>query len=1185
MKKIVCFLFTFFAFCGYSQLQDVKVIIPKDQGFSYYDFVQFFDHDNYFVVSGNALTIYNTETAEVLDEVDLAYGAKNLSISADGKYILVTANNELFIYTFVNQKLKLYYKTNSEQLINNLPNAQYYKSLPISGAFFTAQSKQVYVSIGSFTLLYDTEKNLAVSSNTFELTEYILSSVYYPKHNSVLLAVTSGTNSYIKEQSLNDLAKVEKFNLSPSTITKLKLRDSLLMCFTSHNYFIYNVDKKRIEHEVKVPKYENYGYYSSEVYNDINKRPVLSTPDTINFSKDEYVYDMDYLSKEKMYVYATAKGIKFINSQTKKLASSYSGVSTNVKLTQDGNRAVVVGYQPYKSLRVYEPSSMKLVAEKVTMGSTINSANVSPNNKWLFTNGGTTGFFWDLSNFTKYVQLKDVSGSDSAFIYNVYFLNDSEVVVNSGKSMASMNLSLYNINRKKYTKTIKQKTFALASGFKNGEFYYCDYTSLHILNLKSKQEEVYKGLFSMAASPMYKVVEFNKDLVFIPESGKFQIMNRKTKKVVYENTSWGFNSKVIIADNGKSIYTTAQITKNKTINGVNIDMPINSIVKIDLETKNVLASYAETYLPYDFKLSDDGKQISCWYVKYDVANPSQEQLTTYTIYNEDNGAEVKSVTLASTSTYLPYSYLSESGKYFALSSVYGDFFKIYDDNGSEIIDLSSKNYFASKCFFNEKAKQVMIVSSNNSAVTFVDLAKKQVIGQLANAIGDHFFLMTSDLNYLGSKEFIKNIRFKYQSEIYSFEQFDVYLNQPHKVLKAFGCSDTALITAYEKAYLKRMKVLGLKPDVKPIFSNLPSIPTVVLKDLQNGKVQFNLIANKGQNKLSKLRIENNGNVVLQEIIEEGSGDLFTKNFVFETVSGINRFAFTVTDDKGVESPQVIRFYNNTNTTKPNLYLVVVASEKFKDTDYDLTYATKDANDIANTMLNSKAFNKIEIKKLFNRSFTTDSVKALKHFFEKAGINDVVMFFYAGHGYLDEDLSYYFPTYYTDFTDPKINSVAYNSIETILSNIKPLKKIMFIDACFSGEADDEISVPDNNESKSGKKDSTRAIRIAGSNFAQSTALELSKSIFSDLRKNSGVTVIASAGGAETAFESEAYNNGLFTYCLINALKNTKADENKDGKITLTELQKFVAEEVNRLSDGQQTPTYRAENNVLDYTLWE
>ena len=56
------------------------------------------------------------------------------------------------------------------------------------------------------------------------------------------------------------------------------------------------------------------------------------------------------------------------------------------------------------------------------------------------------------------------------------------------------------------------------------------------------------------------------------------------------------------------------------------------------------------------------------------------------------------------------------------------------------------------------------------------------------------------------------------------------------------------------------------------------------------------------------------------------------------------------------------------------------------------------------MLNSKAFNKIEIKKIFNRSFTTDSVKALKHFFEKAGINDVVMFFYAGHGYLDEDLS-------------------------------------------------------------------------------------------------------------------------------------------------------------------------------------
>jgi hypothetical protein len=36
--------------------------------------------------------------------------------------------------------------------------------------------------------------------------------------------------------------------------------------------------------------------------------------------------------------------------------------------------------------------------------------------------------------------------------------------------------------------------------------------------------------------------------------------------------------------------------------------------------------------------------------------------------------------------------------------------------------------------------------------------------------------------------------------------------------------------------------------------------------------------------------------------------------------------------------------------------------------------------------------------------------------------------------------------------------------------------------------------------------------------------------------------------------------------------------------LSELQSFVAEQVNKLSDGAQTPTYRMENNAIDYELW-
>jgi hypothetical protein len=150
-------------------------------------------------------------------------------------------------------------------------------------------------------------------------------------------------------------------------------------------------------------------------------------------------------------------------------------------------------------------------------------------------------------------------------------------------------------------------------------------------------------------------------------------------------------------------------------------------------------------------------------------------------------------------------------------------------------------------------------------------------------------------------------------------------------------------------------------------------------------------------------------------------------------------------------------------------------------------------------------------------------------------------------------------------------------------MKPIRKLMFIDACFSGEVDEETIF--NSDKVNSDKDTTRSAKTIYSTFAQSTALEMSKAIFSDLRQNSGATIISSAGGTEAAFEGEKWNNGLFTHCLLEGISNYKADRNADKKVTLSELQRYVADEVFKLSEGKQSPTYRMENTALDYELWE
>lgn len=1156
--------------------------MPKDVGFSYSDFVQFLPGEKYFAVCSNALTILHTETAEVIDEVDLPYLAKNLSVNPEGNLLMICAGNELIVYSFTNHQLKLFYKTNTAELIKGLPNSEYYGSLQISGCFFTGNANKAYVSIGSFCLVYDMDTKKVITSHSFALTDYMYHAVPFIKKQEVLLAKTSGTVTSIIKQSLSNLTQTVTLLEDVASVSKLKIRDSLLLAFTGDNFFALNLETGKVGYEVMMPKAYT-AYYNTTQQQYLRKPHPLGTPDTKNFN-EEYIYDMDLLPGTSQVAFSTMKGIKFIDIKSGKFIKSSEGIFVSLKFSSEGKRMITNGYTPYKALRVHHPLTMQLLSERPAMDNPIYFADISPNKRWLYTKGNVSAFIWDLNNFSKYVEIKDQSGKDSASVYNLFFLNDTEVVVNSGKAYPNFNLSIYNLNKKQYTKVLKKNVTAAACGFMNNEFYYADYTSLHIINLTTMTEEKYEGLYSMAASNMYKIISFTKNLVFVPGAGNYKIVNRHTKKTEYESPTWSMTAPVLISEDSRYVITSAQINKKKNINGNEIEMPTNAIVRIDMVSRKIVNDYAESYFPYDFKIKNNGKSIGIWYIKYDIANYNSEfKETVYSEYETESGKEVLSKSLAKTNDILPFHATSEKGEYFALCDATGKQFKIYNGNAEEIVDLSESNILMPKCFFMEEIGKLIVTGSNTSLATLIDLKQKKIIGQLANAINDNFFLITTDLYYMGSKDFIKNMRFKYNSEIFSFEQFDAYLNQPHKVLRAFGSSDSLLIKAYETAYLKRMKVLGIKPDSKINFASVPDFQYINLQEEKSGKINFSISINKGAGKLKQLVVLNNGTLVHSESISESQSAHFEKTISFETTSGINRFEFIVKDENGLESPRTSRLYNNTSLVKPNLFLVVIASEKFKDNRFDLAYAVKDAGDMAKTMSNSKSFNKIEVRKLFNQSFSPDSVKQLKDFFGKAGINDVVMVFFAGHGYLDEDLSYYFPSYYTDFTDPKINSVAYKEFEKLFQQMKPIRKLMFIDACFSGEVDDDIYTDDQEEEEKKKKEE-RDIRLAGKTFAQTTAMEMAKVVFSDLRQNSGATIISSAGGTEAAYEGEKWNNGLFTHCVLEGLSNYKADLNRDKKITLSELQKYVAEEVNHLSGGKQTPTYRMENTLIDYELW-
>jgi len=97
-------------------------------------------------------------------------------------------------------------------------------------------------------------------------------------------------------------------------------------------------------------------------------------------------------------------------------------------------------------------------------------------------------------------------------------------------------------------------------------------------------------------------------------------------------------------------------------------------------------------------------------------------------------------------------------------------------------------------------------------------------------------------------------------------------------------------------------------------------------------------------------------------------------------------------------------------------------------------------------------------------------------------------------------------------------------------------------------------------------------------------DLMQELFANLNRGSGAEVISAAAGVGYALEGEQWNNGVFTYAILNGLSNKYADYNNDKQVSISELRSYVITEVERLTDGHQKPTCRQENLEFDWRVW-
>jgi WD40 repeat protein len=542
-------------------------------------------------------------------------------------------------------------------------------------------------------------------------------------------------------------------------------------------------------------------------------------------------------------------------------------------------------------------------------------------------------------------------------------------------------------------------------------------------------------------------------------------------------------------------------------------------------------------------------------------------------------------------------HVSVSGQYVLASinpffSNSHDFAKIWKED-KENCTIDVHNGAISDALFIEN-KNRFYTASVDGSIAINDLKACEPVAKLIPyGSGNDFIITTEDNYYMASKQALDAVSFRHKGELIPFEQFDLILNRPDIVAQRLNNSSSSLIQAYRRAYARRLKKVGFSEEQLSLDLQLPYIKIVDFQEFVTDKTEVELELNVGDsaNVLNRLMVYSNG-VPLDGVKGKDLNNLKTKGkdvkYKVPLIPGKNHIEVSVLNDKGVESiPRNIDVIRKTEEDQ-NLYLITIGVSDYQNDTFDLDYPVKDAQDLKKFFEgNQNLYDNIYKKEFLNEDVTLEELEQIEEFLKNVKLNDVVLIFVAGHGLLDENYNYYFGTHDMDFNNPALRGLSIEWLEQLMDKIKSLKKILFLDTCHSGEVEeDEVEI---GEADLAMLDNVK-VRVAGVGVRRKKGLglfnsvELMQVLFADLRKGSGATILSSAGGAEYAYESSEWNNGLFTFCLLEGLKTKAADLNKDGSISTQEIKSYVSDKVDKLSAGKQKPTSRSENIYGTFRVW-
>lgn len=421
-------------------------------------------------------------------------------------------------------------------------------------------------------------------------------------------------------------------------------------------------------------------------------------------------------------------------------------------------------------------------------------------------------------------------------------------------------------------------------------------------------------------------------------------------------------------------------------------------------------------------------------------------------------------------------------------------------------------------------------------------------------------------------------------DTFGVDQFALRLNRPDIILARLGLGTPEFIEHLQSRYQRRLERSGFQPGSAAFSLEAPEVR--LLEAAQDGKfARIDAQISDPHFPLQSYQIYINNVPIFPGQGKPAEGSSVRVSERIELGEGDNKIEISAFDRQGVEALRAhwsASYRPDPKEAKHDLYFIGFGVSHYQNPALNLQFAHKDVLDLAAALQRyGGAFRRVAVKTYVDEAVTPENMLKAGEFLKGSGVDDIVVVLVSGHGAYDlsKEATYYYGTYNIDPKNLATSAVSFEQIESLLRDIAPRRKLLLLDTCESGEMDEatraELAAKARGAGLSARTSQTFQVAHAGQP-RRVFLYERDRYIYNDLARRTGSIIFSASHAGEMSFESPKIQNGLFTREVIDALSSSQADTNRDGRISIDEIEAFVSFNVASKTGGLQRPIVDRDN---------